>query len=221
MRVIVYGASGMVGGGALRACLQDKAVTEVLAVGRARVQNSAPNLRQLVLPDLMNYAAVGDQLTGYDACFYCLGVSAAGMTEDVYKKVTHDFTMAAARALLKHSPRISFVFVSGAGADSTEKGRVMWARIKGKTENALLKLPFRSVHVLRPGIIEPVQGAASRTTSYRLLYAAMAPLMPLLRALMPRKITTTEVVGQAMLILARKGSGHKLLTNAEINALVA
>ncbi len=221
MRVVIYGASGMVGSGALRACLQDKSVTEVLAVGRRRVQNSAPKLRQLVLPDLANYAAVGDQLKGYDACFYCLGVSSAGLSEDEYQKVTYEFTLAAAKALLAQSPKMSFVFVSGAGADSTEAGRVMWARIKGKAENALLKMPFRSVHVLRPGIIQPLHGAISRTASYRLLYAVMAPLMPLLRTVMPRRITTTEVVGQAMLKLAKQGSEQKLLTNADINALVA
>jgi uncharacterized protein YbjT (DUF2867 family) len=221
MRVVLYGASGMVGGGALRACLQDKSVTEVLAIGRSRVQNSAPKLRQLVLPDLCNYAKVSEQLKGYDACFYCLGVSALGMSEEAYQKVTYDFTMAAAQALLKQSPAMTFVFVSGSGADSSEGGRVMWARIKGKTENALLKMPFRKVHVLRPGMIQPVHGATSRTTSYRIIYVMMAPLMPLLRSLMPRKITTTDVVGQAMLKLAKDGSQQKLLTNADINALVA
>lgn len=221
MRVVIYGASGMVGGGALRACLQDKSVTEVLAVGRARVQNSAPKLRHLVLPDLTNYSKIGEQLKNYDACFYCLGVSALGMSEDAYQKVTYDFTMAAAQALLKHSPSMTFVFVSGSGADSSEAGRVMWARIKGKTENALLKMPFHRVNVLRPGMIQPVHGATSRTASYRMIYAALAPLMPLLRGLLPRSITTTDVVGQAMLKLAKEGSQQKLLTNADINALVA
>jgi uncharacterized protein YbjT (DUF2867 family) len=151
-----------------------------------------------------------------DACFFALGVTSSGMSEEGYRKVTHDITLAAAGTLLRLNPGMAFVFVSGAGADSTERGRVMWARVKGATENALLAMPFRSVHVFRPAMIQPLHGIRSRTRSYRILYTVAAPVMPLLRRLFPRSITTTEELGRAMIAAARWGKGTRILESGEI-----
>ena len=221
MKVIVYGGSGMIGGGVIRACLQDNAVTEILSVGRAPLAIHAAKLQSCVMSDMLDYSAVMPTLVGYDACFYCLGVSSLGLDEDAYTRITYAYTMAAAHALLAANPRMTFIFVSGSGADSSERGRTMWARVKGKTENALFKLPFRAVYVFRPSFVQPVQGATSRTTAYRVIYGAIAPLMPALRVLFPKSITTTDKIGRAMLALAKGGGAQTLLHNADINAVTA
>jgi len=143
------------------------------------------------------------------------------MTEADYARVTYDFTLAAARLLAKANPEMTFIYVSGAGTDSSEKGRSMWARVKGRTENALLALPFKAKFMFRLGFIQPMHGIVSRTRLYRVLYAAIAPLVPLLKAAFPSAITTTERVGRAMLALAKRGGGKTLLENADVNALAA
>jgi uncharacterized protein YbjT (DUF2867 family) len=220
MKVIIFGATGMVGQGVLIECLRDPGVDGVLCVGRSPTAQQSPKLRDLVIPDPGDLASVAGELTGYDACFFCLGVSSAGMSEEKYRRLTYDLTLGAARVLAAQSPRMTFVYVSGTGTDSTEQGRVMWARVKGATENALLKLPFKAAYMFRPGAIQPVHGVKSRTPIYRLLYAITGPLVPLLRRLFPNQVSTTERIGRAMLIVARRGAPKALLEPPDIEGLV-
>jgi uncharacterized protein YbjT (DUF2867 family) len=214
VKVIVFGASGMVGYGVLRECLVDPEVTEVLAIGRSPLGRSHEKLRESVQPDLADLSSV--DFTGYDACYFCLGVSSAGMSEAAYRHVTYDFTMAAARPFAEASPTGTFVYVSGMGTDAT--GRAMWARVKGKTENDLLAMPF-DAYMFRPGYIQPMHGATSRTTLYRVLYKVFAPAYPLIRRVAPGASTTTGQIGLAMLRLTREPSPKKILESRDINAL--
>ena len=219
MKVILFGATGMVGQGVLRECLLAPDVEQVLAVGRRATGQQHEKLRELVHENLTDYSSVEDRLTGHDACFFCLGVSSAGMSEADYRRVTYDLALAAARTLVKLNPGMTFVFVSGAGTDSTGKGRSMWARVKGETENALLQLPFKAAYMFRPAFIQPMHGVKSRTRLYRAGYAVMAPLYPVLKALLPKYVTTSEQVGRAMLRVAREGALNRVLENSDINAL--
>jgi uncharacterized protein YbjT (DUF2867 family) len=219
MRAIVFGATGMVGQGVLRECLASVEVESVLVVGRSSCGVVHPKLRELVHPDLYEYDGVAGELAGFDACFFCLGVSAAGMTEAQYHHVTYDLTLAAAKALLLANPDMTFCYISGEGTDATEKGRTMWARVKGKTENALAALGFRRTYMFRPGYIQPLGGIRSKTPSYRVLYAVMGPLYPVLKALFPSHVTTTEKVGLAMIRVAQTGFDKPVLQNRDINAV--
>lgn len=221
MKVLLFGATGMVGQGVLIECLQAADVSLVQSVGRTALDRQHPRLRDLVHTDLLDYSAIESELTGFDACFFCLGVTAAGKTEADYAKLTYDITLAAATTLVRLNPQMTFVYVSGAGTDSSEKGRSMWARVKGRTENALLRLPFKGAYMFRPGIIQPMRGVRSKTSTYQIFYALTRPLLPLLRTMMPSTILTTEVVGQAMLAVARRGASKPVLETADINALVA
>jgi uncharacterized protein YbjT (DUF2867 family) len=221
MKVILFGTSGMVGQGVLRECLRDPGVERVLSVARTAGAEQHEKLREIVHANFFDFTAIEPELAGYDACFFCLGVSSAGMSEKDYRRVTWDITMAAAEALVRRSPAMTFIYVSGAGTDSTERGRSMWARVKGETENALLKLPFRAKVMFRPGIIQPLHGIKSKTRLYRALYAVATPLYPVLRAISPRFVTTSENVGRAMLRVARSGAPKPVLENADINALAA
>ncbi|MFI7114052.1 NAD-dependent epimerase/dehydratase family protein [Nonomuraea sp. NPDC050227] len=216
MRVIIFGATGMVGRGVLRECLLDERVTAVLTVGRSPTGTVHPKLRELLHADLSDLSAVEGELSGYDACFFCLGVSAAGMSEQEYRRITYDYTLAAGTTLARLSPSSTFVYVSGAGTDA--HGRAMWARVKGATENALLALPFHA-YIFRPGYIQPMHGVTSRTRWYRLAYVVAAPLYPLLRRLFPAAVTTTERIGQAMITVAERGAPERILGPAAINAL--
>jgi uncharacterized protein YbjT (DUF2867 family) len=217
MKVILFGATGMVGQGVLRECLLDPQVERVLAVVRAPVERQHDKLRVLVHRDFTDFSAVEGELAGYDACFFCLGVSSVGMSEEAYRKVTYDITLAAARALAARNPGMTFVFVSGGGTDSSERGRSMWARVKGMTENALLAMPFKGRYMFRPGYIQPRHGIVSRTRSYRVIYAILGPFYPLLKALFPKYVTTTEQLGRAMLAVAKRGAGQAVLENRDIN----
>lgn len=219
MRVIVFGASGMIGHGALYASLRDDTVTEVVAVVRTPLGAAHPKLRQIVHTDFTDFTAIQDELTGLDACFYCLGVSAVGRSEAEYTRVTYDYALAAARALIAASPGLTFVYVSGEGTDPTGQSRQMWARVKGRTENDLRALPM-TAYMCRLGFVQPVDGAVSRTPLYRRLYRATAALHPLLGRLFPRHITTTDAVGRAMLAAARPGSNAPaVLRTPDINRL--
>jgi uncharacterized protein YbjT (DUF2867 family) len=219
MRILLFGATGMVGQGVLRECLLDDGVAEVLAVGRSPAGQRHPKLRDLVLPDVGDLSAVEGELAGFDACFFCLGVSAVGLSEAEYTRLTFDLTLGVARTLARVSPGMTFVYVSGAGTDSTERGRTMWARVKGRTENALLALPFRAAYMFRPGLIQPLHGIRSKTAVYRAIYAVLGPLTPLLRRLAPNAVTTTEQVGRAMLAVARHGYAKPHLEPRDINAV--
>lgn len=219
MRVLIFGATGMVGQGALRECLLDDGVNEVVTLGRSGTGQSHAKLREIVHADLLDYGALEGQLSGFDACFFCLGVASAGMSEADYSRITYDIPLAAAQALLPLNPDMTFVHVSGASADSSEHGRIMWARVKGRTENALLRLPFKAVYVLRPGAIRPLHGIKSRTAAYRVLYGALAPILPLLQQWLPRYVTSTEQIGKAMLALVRKGWPKRIVECDDINRL--
>jgi len=211
----------MVGQGVLRECLLDSRVEQVLTIVRSSSGRREDKVRELVLPDFASLPEHEAELTGYDACFYCLGVASAGMSEADYTRVTYDLTMAAAQPLSKLNPGMTFVFVSGQGTDSTEKGPSMWARVKGRAENALLALPFKATILLRPGMIQPMHGIRSRTKSYRIMYAVLTPFMPLLRVLFPSFVTTTERIGRTMIRLARDGAPRSIIENSDINALAA
>ncbi len=219
MKVILFGATGMVGQGVLRECLLDPEVEQVLAVGRIESGKKHNKLRDLVHQDFMDFSKVAQQLSGYQACLFCLGISSAGMKEPDYHRITYDITLAAARTLAEVSPEMTFIYVSGAGTDSSEKGRGMWARVKGKTENALLALPFANKYMFRPGYIQPMHGIKSKTRLYRIIYAIMAPLYPLWRLLLPSFVTSTERVGRAMLSVAKRGADKPIIENREINAI--
>jgi uncharacterized protein YbjT (DUF2867 family) len=216
MRIIVFGATGMVGQGVLRECLLDERVTEVLTVGRSSTGREHPKLREIVTTDLTGAGELG----GHDACFFCLGVSAAGMSEQAYRRVTVDLTLSVARPLADANPNLTFVYVSGAGTDRTGRSRMMWARVKGETENAVLALPFHG-YAMRPGFIQPMHGIRSRTFWYRAIYLATRPLYPLMFRLAPRAATSTERVGRAMLQLALAGSPKRVIEPADINDLAA
>jgi uncharacterized protein YbjT (DUF2867 family) len=219
MKVLIFGATGMVGQGVLRECLRAPDVEVVQTVGRTRTGQLDPRLIEVVQPDLMDYRAAEASLTGFDACFFCLGVSSVGMQEAEYARLTYDLTLAAARTLARLNPQMIFVYVSGASTDSTEQGRSMWARVKGKTENALQRLPFKGVYLFRPGVIQPLNGARSKTRSYQLFYTLARPFLSTLRALFPNQILSTEDIGLAMLAVARHGADKAVLETADIRAL--
>ena len=216
MKVILFGATGMVGQGVLRECLRDPGVEQVLAVGRSPVPQRHDRLRQLTAPDLFDLSSLEGELRGFDACFFCLGVSSAGLGEAAYRRLTRDLTVSVARVLARIAPGMTFVYVSGQGTDA--RGRAMWARVKGETENELLRLPLRAV-MFRPGFIQPLDGIVSRTRLYRALYAVSSPAFPVLKALFPGSVTTTRRVGRAMLAVARDGSPRPVLETRDIDEL--
>jgi len=220
MNIILFGATGMVGRGVLRECLRDPDIALIQTVVRAPTGQQHPKLREVVHADLWNYAAIENTLSGFDACFFCLGVSSNGMTEAAYKHLSYDLTLAAAESLVRLNPQMTFIYVSGAGTDSSEQGRSMWARIKGQTENALLRLPFKAAYMFRPGAIEPLHGIKSKTKSYQLMYTLARPILPLLRAAFPKYILTTEIMGRAMIEVARHGASKQRLESSDIDALV-
>jgi len=216
MDVMLFGATGMVGQGVLRECLLAPDVRRVLAVGRNPTGQRHGKLTDLVAPDLFDLSAQETALAGYDACFFCLGVSAVGMSEAEYTRLTFDLTLAIAKVLARLNPTMTFIYVSGQSTDSTEQGRMMWARVKGRTENALMRLPFKAAYMFRPGAIVPLDGIKSRTGWYRAMYAVATPLLPVLRRLFPNSVTTTEQVGRAMLAVARDGYPRRILETGDI-----
>jgi len=219
MKVILFGATGMVGQGVLRECLLDPRVERVLSVGRSTTGRTDAKLQELALKNLFDYSSVEHQLAGHDACFFCLGITSAGMSEEDYRRITHDLTLAAATVLARLNPGMTFIYVSGQGTDSTEQGRAMWARVKGATENALLKLPFKAAYMFRPGIIRPLHGVRSKTALYQAFYTVLGPLLGLVAWAFPDSLTTTEQVGKAMLHAARDGAPKTYLENPDINRL--
>ena len=220
MNVLLFGATGMVGRGVLRECLLDPEVQRVVNIGRTPTGAQQTKLEEIVHRDLWHYAEIESELSGFDACFFCLGVSSAGMKEEEYARITYGITMAAAETLSRLNPQMTFIYVSGAGTDSTEKGKSMWARVKGRTENALLRLPFAGAHMFRPGMIQPLHGIKPKTTWYRVLYDVLGPLLPLLRRAFPNQVLTTEEIGRAMLAVARRGYPKPILETKDIRAVL-
>lgn len=219
MRVILFGATGMVGQGVLRECLLDPGVESVLAIGRSPTGQRLAKLREILHGNFFDFLSIESQLTGYDACFFCLGVSSIGMSEERYRRLTYDITLAAATTLAKLNRGMVFTYVSGRSTDSTEQGRLMWARVKGKTENDLLKLPFKAAYMFRPAGIQPLHGIRSKTPWVQALYVGAAPMLSLLNRLAPQYMTTTEQVGRAMIKVARDGYRKPVLESDDINRL--
>ena len=203
MKVILFGATGMVGQGVLRECLLDGGVESVLTVGRSLSGQRHAKLREIVHDNFLDFSSIESELEGFDACFFCLGVSSVGMSEERYRHLTYDITLAAAKTLSKLNPQMVFVYVTGRGTDSTEKGSLMWARVKGKTENDLLRLPFKAAYMFRPAGIQPLHGVRSKTPWVQAIYVVSAPLLSLLNRTSPQYMTTTEQVGRAMIKVAR------------------
>jgi uncharacterized protein YbjT (DUF2867 family) len=218
MKVVLFGATGMVGQGTLRECLRDGAVTHVLSVGRSASGKHHAKLTEIIRDNFLDYSDIEPELTGYDACFFCLGVSSVGMDAERYRHLTYDITLAAGKTLVRLNPQMTFVYVTGAGTDSTEQGRVMWARVKGKTENDLLRL-FRAAYMFRPAAIQPLHGVRSRTAWVQAIYAVTAPLLSWLSRVTPKYVTTTEQMGRAMIKVARDGYPKPILESEDINSL--
>ena len=217
MKIILFGGSGMVGQGVLRECFVDPGIEEVLSVGRSPLGVQHPKLREVLHKDFTDYSAIEKQLTGYDACFFCLGVSSIGMDPERYRHLTYDLTMAAARTLARLNPGMVFTYVTGRGTDSTEQGKLMWARVKGKTENDLLKLPFKAAYMFRPPGIQPLHGVRSKTGWVNAIYAVTAPLLSWLVRVAPNHMTTSERMGRAMISVVRNGYPRPILESADIN----
>ena len=217
MKVIIFGATGMVGQGVLRECLVDPGVESVLSIARRPGGKQDPKLKEILHADFFDYSAIESQLSGYDACFFCLGVSSVGMDAERYRHLTYDLTMAAATTLAKLNPGMVFTYVTGRGTDSTEQGALMWARVKGKTENDLLKLPFKAAYMFRPAGIQPLHGVRSNLAWAQPIYVATAPLLGWLVRVAPGSMTTTERVGRAMISVVRNGYPKPVLESEDIN----
>ncbi|MCH8123983.1 MAG: epimerase [Bacteroidetes bacterium] len=218
MNVILFGATGMVGAGVLMECLDDPRVESVLAVGRRPCAVAHPKLRELIRSDLFDYGDATNHFLNLDACFFCIGVTAVGMSEAAYHRVTYDLTVAVAESLLDLNPALTFCYVSGEGTDSTERGRLMWARVKGKTENQLLRMALNA-YMFRPGFIQPLRGVRSSTRLYQVIYTVLRPFYPLLKRLLPKHVTTTVNIGRAMIRVAAQGYTQFVLENPHINSL--
>lgn len=218
MRILLFGATGMIGQAALRECLLADDVSEVVAIGRTPTGLVHARLTELRHDDLWHCEAVQHRLGGFDACFFCIGRTSSGLNEAQYTHFTFDMTLAVAQLLAPLNHAMTFVYVSGAGADSSEQGRSMWARVRGRTENALQRLPFKAAYAIRPGVIQPLHGIRSRTAAYRWFYTLAAPLLPLVRRLMPNSVLSTDIVARALLTLARSGWPRPVLEVADIAA---
>lgn len=214
-KAIITGATGMVGEGVLLECLEHSAVAEVLIVNRKPYGAAHPKLKECIVPNFLVLEAFASQLTGFDACFYCAGVSSAGMSEAEYTRITYDITVHFAKTLVSLNPSMVFIYVSGALTDSSEKGRVMWARVKGRTENALTRLGFSRVYNFRPSFMRPTPG--QRNIIF--LYKIVGGLYPLLRRLLPNQVSTLRDVALAMIHCVLKGYPKQVLEVKDINAL--
>jgi len=214
MKVILFGATGMVGHGVLRECLRDDGIEDVLAIGRSSTGRTHPKLRELIRKDLFDFSVDNADLQGYDACFFCLGVSVAGMNEADYTRLTFDLTLGWAKVLARINPAMTFVYVSGAGTG----GKAMWAQVKGRTEDALLDL-FPSAYMFRLGALRAMHGEVSKTRWTRIAYAISRPLLPLVRMFAPTAVITTEELGRAMIRIARQGAPKRVLENRDLRAL--
>ncbi len=220
MNILIAGASGMVGSGVLLECLESPMVDTVVTLGRRKTERSHPKLSEIKHADLTDLSTIESELSEIDACFWCLGISVVGLSEERYTEITYAYAVSVASTLHRLNPNLRFVFVSAAGADSTEQGPTMWARVKGRTENAILNMGFRDSVVFRPAYIQPKRGVTSRTRLYRFFYLIGAPLYPALKRLIPTMVTTTEAIGKAMIIFARSGRRPaSILDSAGINQL--
>lgn len=221
LKVVITGGTGMVGKGVLLECLDSENIDSVLLINRRSIDMEHDKLKEIVHQDFYDLSSIEDQLKGYDACFFCLGVSAYRMSEEDYTKITYDLTLHFANTLLKLNPEMTFCYVSGQGTDGSEKGRIMWARVKGKTENAILAMPFKKSYMFRPGFIQPMRGIKSSTKMYNTMYAIINPFMPVLKLLFAKSVTNTDRVGKAMINSVTIGYHKTHLDNKDINQLAA
>jgi len=212
INAIVTGATGMVGEGVLHECLIHPDVESVLVINRKPGGVKHEKLKEIIHKDFFELSSIESQIAGYNACYFCAGVSSIGKKEDEYKHITYDLTLNFANTLLKHNPDLTFCYVSGSGTDSTEKGRTMWARVKGKTENDLLKLPFKAAYMLRPGYIQPTKGLKN---TYK-IYKVFAPFYPIFKLLFSKYVTTLREIGLAMINVTLYGSDKKVLECKDI-----
>jgi hypothetical protein len=219
MNIALFGATGMVGQGVLRECLLDPQVKRVVSFGRHPVSQRYAKLHNIVLNEAASYRKALRRFPPFDACFFCIGSSSFCQSADLYEHINHELPILVARALLPQRRRLTFVYLSAAGADPTEKGSSRWARVKGRTENELLRMSFKRVFLFRPAYIHPANGEVSKTALYRRLYQAVDRLYPLWRCLFPSKVTTTEAIGRAMLAVAKKGYEKPYLETNDINRL--
>ncbi len=218
LNVIITGTTGMVGKGVLLECIDSPDVESILVINRSPVDVIHPKVKEIIHKDFFDLSSVRDQLTGYNACFFCLGVSSVGMKEADYKRFTYDLTLGFAKVVLFLNPDMTFCYVSGAGTDSSEKGKSMWARVKGKTENDLLSLGFKATYMFRPGYIHPMRGIKSKTPLYNAFYVVLKPLYPLLKR-MPKYVTDNAAIGRAMIAVARNGYTKRVLESIDINSI--
>ncbi|OKP95308.1 NAD-dependent epimerase/dehydratase family protein [Paenibacillus sp. P46E] len=214
MKVIIFGATGMVGQSVLRECIVDDIVQEVLTVGRQGTGQHHEKLKEIVLENVAELSSFENEIIGFDACFFCLGVSSAGMKEEEYRKITYDITLSVAETLVRLNSQMTFIYVSGSGTDSSEKGRIMWARVKGKTENDLLRLPFKRAYMFRPGGIIPMHGVKSKTKWYQYFYIVMRPLNHLF--MKSSLFISSEQLGRAMIKVARDGYSKSIIESSEL-----
>lgn len=215
IKAILFGATGMIGQGVLIECLEHPEVETILVVGRRSCNITHPKLTEIIHQDFLDYSAIEKQLVDFNACFFCLGISAAGMSKQNYHLITHDYAVKAAEILSKQNPEMTFCFISGAGTDETEKSRMMWARVKGKAENSLKKFPFKNLYLIRPAFIQPLKGVKA---SY-FFYKIFSPLYPLWKKLFPKYVTTTEEVGLAMINAVLYGTDKQIWETRDINLL--
>jgi uncharacterized protein YbjT (DUF2867 family) len=215
LKVILFGATGMIGAGTLIECFADPQVERVLAVVRKSTGSRHSKLEEVVHADFDDYAALRPRWAEFDACLFCLGVTSVGMDEASYRRITFDLTLAAARSMVDLNPAMVFCYVSGAGTDAGSS--TMWRRVKGETENALLALPFKAAYMFRPGYIQPMKGVRSSTRWYQTVYDLIGPLYPLLRRVAPGAVTNTETLGRALIKVAADGYPTPVLEGRDIN----
>ena len=219
MKVIVTGATGMVGKGVLLECLDHQDITEVLSISRRSLGLDHPKLKELIHKDFSEFSSVSEQLKGYDACYACMGVTSAGLKEEQYTRLTYDFTMALANELYRINPDMTFIYVSGQGTDSSEQGKSMWARVKGKTENDILKLGFKQAFAFRPGGIIPKKGVKPSSRFYAILLPLLVWLLYIFKLISPKMVVDSTQIGQAMINISRKGYDRKVINPEDIQRL--
>ena len=218
LKVIIFGSTGMVGKGVLLECLESPQVEFILVINRRPCGIKNEKLKEIIHHDFFDLSAIEKNFQGYNTCFFCLGVSAAGLSGKNYRKITYDITINVAETLLKTNKELLFCYVSGAGTDSSEKSLMMWARVKGRTENALLAMPFKNAYMFRPGYIHPMKGIRSGTTLYNFFYTIFKPLYFVLKPF-NSIVTDTVSVGKAMIKAASQDYHKKVLESADINRL--
>jgi len=219
MKVIITGSTGMVGKGVLLECLDNDKISDVLLVNRSPVDINHSKIREIIHDDFTDFSSIQSDFAGYNACFHCMGVSSAGMDEELYYTLTYTVTEALVNTVYNVSSALTFIYVSGEGTDSTEQSNTMWARVKGKTENMMFNKGFNYAYAFRPGVILPERGIKSKTKLYNLLYTLTRPLYPIMKKM--KSVTTTQNIGYSMIDLIEHPKNIKILTGSDINTIAS